>query len=149
LPEQAKESATTIGTGKFTSLNARLESIDYAYSIFARSPMLGGGVGIRKQYDATNLVMSTLAETGIAGIVTFSSIYIVFGAAVWKARSRVSLTGPLLPLVTTGAALVVCELLHGMVDHFWSRGCLPAWAGMGMAMCAYRLTAGSKKRARR
>lgn len=140
LPDQAKETATDLSNNTFGSLNARIVSIDYAYSIFAQSPILGAGVGLRKQYDATNLVMSTLAETGIAGIVTFAAIYGAFGWTVWRARRRISVTSPLLPLLAIGSALVLCQCLHGMVDHFWGRGSLPAWAGMGMAVYVYQAT---------
>jgi hypothetical protein len=136
LPAQAKEYATDLNADSY-NVKARLKSIDFAYSYFASHPVLGAGVGLRKEYDATNLVMSTLAETGVAGLATFLLIYVVFGWMIWRARSAIVVTSPLFSLLALGSALVLCQFLHGMVDHFWSRGCLPPWAGLGTASFVY------------
>jgi O-antigen ligase len=133
LPDQAKDYASDISLDAY-NVKTRLASIDLAYGFFQNNPVLGAGVGLRKEYDATNVVMSTLAETGVMGLVAFVSIYASFGWAVWRARARIVITNPLFPLLAIGSALALCQLLHGMVDHFWGRGSLPAWAGVGMAM---------------
>jgi O-antigen ligase/polysaccharide polymerase Wzy-like membrane protein len=134
LPAQAREVATDISSHASGSVDTRLKSIEYAYSLFESHAIFGAGVGLRKAYDATNLVMSTLAETGVVGLATFVMIYALFAKAVFRARQAIQVNDPLFPFLAIGSGLVLCEFLHGLVDHFWSRGCLPAWAGMGMAI---------------
>jgi len=136
LPAQAKDYATDFNAGSW-NVRARYQSLDFAYTLFAGHPMLGVGVGLRKEYDATNLVMLTLAETGSAGLISFLSIYAVFGWMVWRSRNTIAVASPMFSLLAIGSALVLCHFVHGMVDHFWSRGCLPPWAGLGMVGSVY------------
>ena len=110
-------------------------SVDLAKNYFEQSPVVGVGVGLRKQYDATNLVMSTLAETGVVGLLTFSLIYVSFFRMIWWTRKRVAQTEIQFSFLVVGAALTGCTLAHGMVDHYWSRGAITiAWASVGMAV---------------
>jgi putative inorganic carbon (HCO3(-)) transporter len=139
LPDDAREYATDFDSQSH-NIKARYISLEFAYSIFESSPVLGVGVGLRKQYDATNVMMSTLAETGVVGAAAFVSIFGAFAWSVWQARRRIGPQHRVFPLLAIGMALVAGKLVHGMVDHFWSRGVFPVWAGMGMAMFACHVT---------
>jgi hypothetical protein len=135
LPKARQEYATDLGANAY-NVKSRLISIQYAMHYFETSPVLGVGVGLRKQYDATNLVMSTLAETGVLGLATFMSVFAVLGWSLWTARRRVPASDPMFSLLAIGLALAVCQFLHGLVDHYWSRALLVPWAATGMAFFA-------------
>ena len=98
------------------------------------SPVLGTGVGLRKMYDATNVLMSTLAETGIVGLAAFLSIFIAFIPAAWKKRKLVAPDKMI--FVNMGIALTASSLVHGCVDHYWNRGLLVVWSAVGMSINA-------------
>jgi hypothetical protein len=136
LPESRKESALALGANDW-NIQARYRMVDYALEHFQRSPIIGVGVGFRETYDATNIVMSTLAETGVLGLFAFLLMHLaVFGKMITGAR-RVPYGTAVRSLTVLAFALVLARLLHGMVDHFWSRGSLTtAWMTVGMAMFA-------------
>lgn len=137
LPEDSKDFAVGFDT-KRDNISARLESIDTAERYFEREPILGVGVGLRKEFDATNIVMTLLAETGVFGLVTFLGIHFSFFTMVWNARKRVDVASPACSILGIGGALLTQQLVHGLVDHYWSRGSLMmAWAGVGMATRIY------------
>ena len=135
LPSESKEVATAVGADVYTT-KARLISIEYAFSHFRSSPVIGVGLGLRKTFDATNVVMTTLAETGVLGFLSFFSIFAVFAAMVWRGAKRIDVSDPAMVLLTVGAAFMTAKLVHGMVDHYWVRGILPVWAGAGLAVYA-------------
>jgi len=139
LPRHDQEYATALGSGAY-NVQTRLVSIEYAMRYFQTSPVLGVGVGLRKQYDATNVIVSTLAETGYLGLLTFLSIFVAFGTSVWRARGRLRIGDPLFSLLAIGLALMVCQFLHGCVDHYWSRVLLVVWGAAGMAIYARGVT---------
>lgn len=137
LPTESREYALDFKPRTY-NIAARFESIEFAKSKFEESPLYGVGTGLRKKYDATNVVWLVLAETGIAGLVTFASIYFVFFLVVWKTQAYFKRDNPLYSLLLIGSALVLDKLMHGMVDHYWSRGVsMLAWAGAGIAIGVY------------
>ncbi|MGA3170983.1 MAG: O-antigen ligase family protein [Chthoniobacteraceae bacterium] len=137
LPEQSREYSTAFSTDNW-NIQARFNSVEFAKEQFEENPLLGVGVGLRKEYDATNLFWLTLAETGIPGMLTFFGLQFVFMRMVWKTQLRLSRNEPLYSAVAIGGALVFGGLVHGMVDHYWSRGAISvAWAGAGMATYGY------------
>lgn len=134
LPEESRDYATSLDV-KRTNISARLKSIDYAWSYFVKDPLFGGGVGLRKQYDATNVVLLTLAETGAPGLGALLLIHVVFFVMVWKTGKALRPSDPRNILLTLGAALVAARFTHGCFDHYWSRGAImAAWAAAGMAV---------------
>jgi O-antigen ligase len=138
VPAQTKQYATDFDTdSRFSSAGTRIVSLEYAYGIFKSSPILGVGVGLRKQYDATNVVMSTLAETGVLGLIAFAAIFATLVWMAWKAQRKVGRDDPNFSLMAAGTAVVFGKLLHGCVDHYWSRGIIPVWAGAGLVVFAY------------
>jgi hypothetical protein len=137
LPEQSKNYATGFDTENW-NIRLRLMSMDYAKREFERSPVLGVGVGLRKEYDATNVFMLTLAETGLLGMAAFLYLHGAMALMVWKARRFARRDDVLFTALALGGALVLSKFIHGMVDHYWSRGALMiAWASAGMATHAY------------
>ncbi len=140
MPEESRAYAMGFDDARW-NIQKRHESNDYAVYMFRQSPIIGSGVGLRKEFDATNIIFTTLAETGIVGLAAFLLIHVVFLRMVWVTHSRVPVNSPLFPLVVLGAALVIGRMFHGLVDHYWSRGAItPAWAAAGMATMVYYLT---------
>jgi O-antigen ligase len=133
LPQDSQDYALNFDPSR-RNIAARFESIDYAMKQFDSSPLIGLGVGLRKQYDATNVLMMTLAETGILGLGSFLAIHVV--ATYWFVRSyRAMASSPATrSLIAIAAALLWGRFVHGLVDHYWSRGAISiAWVALGMA----------------
>ncbi len=136
LPAQSRDYAVDIGSGS-NSTQARLQSINFAWRQFQSSPVIGIGVGLRKMFDSTNLIMSTMAETGVVGLIAFLGIFASIGYLVWKARQQLAPDDPAFAFLSIGAALVASSFVHGCVDHYWNRGLFPVWASVGLMVYAY------------
>ena len=120
------------------NIEARLKNQEQASALFESSPLLGAGIGLRKQYDATQIVLFTLAETGILGLASFALIFVAFFGMVWRTQARLARTEFTYSLLSIGGALMVARLGHSMVDHYWARGpTMMAWAAAGMATGVY------------
>ena len=115
------------------NIDARYKSIDYAWAQFNSNPVFGVGVQLRKEMDATDLFMVTLAESGVQGVLAFLLIHAVAAGMAWKIHKRLDPRDPRFSLVAIGAALVFQRFAHGMVDQYWCRGPLIwAWCAAGM-----------------
>ena len=137
LPADARNYATGFERENY-NIMARYNSIDYAQAEFETSPLTGVGVGLRKEYDATNILLLTLAETGVPGLVALLAIHVAFLRMAWRSRHYLARSSPEASLVTIGSALVIGKMLHGTVDLYWGRGDLMlTWAAAGMAIRAY------------
>lgn len=137
VPTQQKEYATGFSETRW-NIQARYKSVDLAKNYYEQSPVYGMGVGLRKQYDATNLFWLTLAETGAMGLMALGLIHLTFFKMVWDTQKRIHSTDKLFSFIALGGALLTEKLVHGMVDHYWSRGAIMiAWASVGMAVGAY------------
>ena len=137
LPQDSKDYALDFDS-KRGNIAARYQDLDFARQYFEQSPVIGVGVGLRKQYDATNLVWSTLAETGVLGLASLSLIYLAFYRMIWWTQKYVLRTDTAFTFLVAGGALVMDKLVHGMVDHYWSRGAITlSWASAGMAVGVY------------
>lgn len=140
LPEKEKSYATDYSEGNW-NIKMRFESIDFARKQFHKDRLLGVGVGLRKEYDATNVAWLTLAETGVLGFGAFLGLHFALWRMVWKTQRHLNRLDPLFSAAALGAALVAGKLMHGLVDHYWSRGSLMiSWAATGMATHAYFVT---------
>lgn len=136
LPQESRETATGFDRSR-ANIEARYQTIEIAREYFHQDPVLGLGVGLRKEFDATNLVWVTLAETGVLGAGALLLIHIAFLRMAWRAQEVMARDNPLFTLLAIGAALVVDRFAHGLVDHYWTRGAMMlAWAGAGMATYA-------------
>lgn len=115
------------------NIAARYKSLYTAQEYFAKDPLWGSGLGLRKTYDATNVIWSTLAETGILGLIAFTAIFVMFYRWSWILTRKLELTDTRTIIVLMGVGLITSRLGHGMVDHFWSRGVLTmAGASIGL-----------------
>lgn len=142
LPSESREYATSLNREN-ENIRLRFQSIDFARDIFEANPVLGVGVGLRKEYDATNIVWLTLAETGVPGLVTWLLIHLALTRMVWRDHRYVAQSDILFSLSALGGALVVSKLVHGLVDHYWSRGAIMvAWCSAGMATHAHFIVRG-------
>ncbi len=122
------------------NIKMRYKSLALAEKNFWTNPLLGAGVGFRKDYDATNVVWSTLAESGVVGLLSFAWIYVVFYRLCWRSRRLLSPSDPRFSLLSLGCALMTCKILHGMVDQYWGRGSITlAWGAAGMTLAYCRL----------
>lgn len=137
LPAESRDYATDFDA-KRGNIKARYINQDIAIGEWQKSPILGNGVGIRKQRDATQLVLFTLAESGVLGLAAFTAIFVTFFAMVWKTQQRLSRDEMAYSLLAIGGALMVARLGQGMVDHYWARGpTMMGWAAAGMATGAF------------
>ncbi|MBE7158102.1 MAG: hypothetical protein INR62_06645 [Rhodospirillales bacterium] len=133
LPENSREYALGFGHER-TNIQLRYESIAYAQTLFAENPLQGAGMGLRKDYDATNVVLLCLAETGVPGLLTFLGLNAAACWMVWRPYRRTPPHTLAASLLVIAPALIVGKFMHGLVDHYWSRGSLTtAWAAVGMA----------------
>lgn len=137
LPEAAQDYATEFSRGA-GSVESRFANAHKALEQFAQNPLIGMGVGFRKEADATNIVLFTLAESGILGLAAFLWIHVVLLKMARRGRHGLELHDRLLSLLILGVALVASRFVHGLVDHYWSRGALiVAWSAAGMATLAH------------
>ena len=135
LPSEKREYATGFQADRW-NIRARMETQANLQEIITKDPVFGVGIGLRKQIDATNFVLVTLAESGVIGLV---SITVVFGTIV-RVGFRVCSSGTKQNVVLIGAlavGLLACKIGHGMVDHFWGRGSgTVVWASIGLLLAA-------------
>jgi hypothetical protein len=137
LPKEARDTATGFERSR-GNIEARYQTIEIAREYYDQSPVLGMGVGLRKEFDATNLAWVTLAETGILGAGALLLIHFAFFRMIWRAQKLVARDDGLFTLLGIGGALVMDRFAHGLVDHYWTRGAMMlAWAGAGMATFAF------------
>jgi O-antigen ligase len=149
LPQESRE--YTVGFSEERG-NIKQRYINTAFAIneYKKEPLYGTGVGLRKEYDATSIILLTLAETGVLGLAALSLIYVAFLRMVWTTRKHFVPTEPCYSFLVLGGALLLSRLGHGLVDHYWSRGALMiAWASAGMATGAYYIACDRLKATRR
>lgn len=138
LPEEDRDYAIGFDPGR-ANISSRIQTIEYTMTEFQKSPIIGVGVGLRKEQDATNLITMTLAETGVLGLAAFLAIHL---AVIRMAHDSLRVVTPQagwpFSVLVIGTALLFVKFAHGLVDHYWSRGMISlAWAGAGMVLGVY------------
>lgn len=140
LPTDAREYVTGFDRSENLNIRARYDSVEIAWKYFEQSPWIGAGAGLRKEYDATNLLGLTLAETGLLGMVALGYLHVAVLQMVWRLHTSLPRNSILFSVVALSGALVLSKFIHGMVDIYWSRGAIMiTWASVGMATSAYFL----------
>jgi hypothetical protein len=137
IPKSDKTYAVNISTSAHSTWT-RIYDFKYAWAQYQTDPIFGVGVQLRKEMDATDLLMVTLAESGVQGVLAFLLIHAVAAGMAWKIHKRLDPRDPRFSLVAIGAALVFQRFAHGMVDQYWCRGPLIwAWCAAGMMTAVY------------
>jgi O-antigen ligase len=135
LPDSSKDYAVGMDRNKHKNIAARFANRDKALGAFKSNPLLGEGVSLRKQMDATNLVFVTLGESGILGMLSFLTIQIAYVVLVVKLVKSVPRTDPRFFLLVVSPTLMAVRLSHGQFDHYWVRGATTvAWVSVGVVL---------------
>jgi len=134
LPQDSKDYALSFDPERH-NIKARRLNTEWVQEQWAGSPLWGVGVGLRKEYDATNVLWLTLAETGPFGVVALLGMHMRLIHGLWTQRTLFVKGTNSVSSVALAGGLVLGKLAHGLVDHYWSRGALMiAWAMVGMAL---------------
>jgi hypothetical protein len=137
LPEESRQYASSFDNSRY-NIKARELNSEWAMEQWRSSPWIGVGVGLRKEFDATNVILLTLAESGPLGVFALIGVHSCVLWGVW--RRRVGLNRMLSPAASSHAlagAVLLSKFFHGLVDHYWSRGAIMiAWASVGFALAA-------------
>ena len=116
---------------QFNSLRYRSDYSALAYREWHLSPVVGQGFrfferpGALLQTDAHNVIASTLAESGLVGLLALALLLLAATRAMWRLPVEVG---------TIAIALIVGRFVHGLFDVYWVAGSstLP-WLVVGMA----------------
>jgi O-antigen ligase len=135
LPDDSKEYAAGIDSKVNRNIAARFYSRDVALAAFKQNPIIGVGVSLRKEMDATNLVFVTLGESGILGFLSFLTIQITYIVVVGRLIKSIPRTDPRFFLLVVSPTLMAVRLTHGQFDHYWVRGATTmAWVSAGVVL---------------
>lgn len=139
LPKEDQQYATSFDRKKYDNIDARYNNFERTSTLIAKSPIIGNGISIRKQLDATNLVMVTLAEGGVLGFVLFLVPLGVYFKLVATLLRKVPQSDPRFFVVSVSCAVMISRLSHAQFDHYWVRGASTiAWASVGMVLAISR-----------
>ncbi len=146
LPKEDQEYASSIDRQKYDNIEARYANFNRTSALIKSSPLIGHGISIRKQFDATNLVMVTLAEGGILGFVLFTVAIGTYFVVVHRIVRRLPKSDPRFMIVAASCAVMISRLGHAQFDHYWVRGASTiAWASVGMVLAVERSLGASRR----
>jgi hypothetical protein len=144
LPSEKRDYATGFQADRF-NIKARMKTQENLQQIISTEPIFGVGIGLRKQVDATNFVLVTLAESGVIGLVSFVCVFgtiVTVGFRVCRSDTKKSL----ILCGSLAVGLLACKIGHGMVDHFWGRGNgTVVWASIGVLLAAEQKIAARRR----
>lgn len=133
LPNEAKDYALDVSSHS-SNIHSRLVSIDDVMKAFHTSPIIGVGVGLRKQLEPHNVLILTLGETGVIGLVAFIGMFLSGFYTFFLALRATRGDPQSWPLVVIGAAMLLVSLTHGLMDVYWRRGVgFMGWSSVGIA----------------
>jgi O-antigen ligase len=139
LPKSDQDYASSFDRQKYDNIDARYNNFERTSALIKESPFIGHGISIRKQLDATNLVMSSLAEGGIVGFVLFLVALWTYFVIVIRISRKLPHSDPRFFLIAASCAVMVSRLGHAQFDHYWVRGASTiAWASVGMVLAIER-----------
>jgi O-antigen ligase len=135
LPDDSKEYAGGVDSKINRNIASRYSNRDAALAAFKQNPVIGIGVSLRKQMDATNLVFVTLGESGILGLILFFIIQITYILLVIHLIQSIPRTDSRFFLLVVSPTLMAVRLAHGQFDHYWVRGATTmAWVSVGFVL---------------
>ncbi|PQV63703.1 O-Antigen ligase [Abditibacterium utsteinense] len=134
LPKEAVQYASNVSSSAHT-IQTRFQTINIVLSEFRSSPLLGVGIGLRKSVEPHNVLILTLGESGIIGLLGFLGMFAggfyTFFLAWKKANDNV----PNRQLILIGVSILLLSLVHGCMDVYWRRGIgFLGWASVGLAV---------------
>ena len=137
LPEESRQYASSFDNSRY-NIKARELNSEWAMEQWRSSPWIGVGIGLRKEFDATNVILLTLAESGPLGVLALIGVHACVLWGVWRRRVGLNRTlGPAASSHALAGAVLLSKFVHGLVDHYWSRGAIMiAWASVGFALAA-------------
>jgi hypothetical protein len=104
-----------------SSAGTRYKVEKVAHQIWRSQPIVGVGLKYFNTQDygpyafaPNNVVDNELAESGLFGLGGFVVLQVMAVAAGWRRRAE--------PLVAVAVGMVLGQLLHGMVDIYWTAG---------------------------
>ena len=131
-----------------SSVGVRYNVEHVTQKIWRTSPIVG--VGLKYfftghfgpfAYPANNVIDNELAESGVIGLLGF--VLFQFGVIAAGIKRRGT------PLVAAAVGMICGQLMHGMVDIFWSAGVSPLpYLILGMALAATPRPAALSRRSR-
>jgi hypothetical protein len=135
LPSEKRDYATGFQADRW-NIKMRMKTQENLQEIVTKEPVFGVGIGLRKQVDATNFLLVTLAESGVIGLVAIIGLLgtiVRVGFIVCRSDTKKSL----ILCGSLAVGLLACKVGHGMVDHFWGRGNgTVVWASVGILLAA-------------
>jgi hypothetical protein len=147
LPKSDQEYAGSFDRQKYDNIDLRYNNFEQTSTLIEKSPLIGHGISIRKQLDATNLVMVTLAEGGIVGCVLLIVALWTYFAIVFRIGRLLPRSDPRFFLIAASCAVMVSRLGHAQFDHYWVRGASTiAWASVGMVLAVERSLSVNRRR---
>ncbi len=146
LPEESRQYASSFDSGRY-NIRARELNSEWALEQWKSSPWIGVGVGLRKEFDATNVILLTLAESGPLGVLALLGVHFWVLWGMWRRRGGLKdFSAPWASSHALAGAVVLSKFVHGLVDHYWSRGAIMiAWASVGFALSASRMAQSSAR----
>lgn len=134
LPTEAVDYATDISPDNYV-IKSRLDASQVSMDEFARNPILGAGIGLRRRVEPHNVFVLTLGETGVLGLTTF---VVMVGTAIYTfvvSLRRNKQAGELWQIVLAGTAGFTVFHVQTLVDVYWRRGVGSfGWACLGMTL---------------
>lgn len=121
-------------SGESYSVKERVRTISINWGSFLGSPLLGEGLGLRKEAEPHNILLTTLSETGIIGFFLFLGVLAWGYGEIYRAMGQLDLDWRDQMLLACGIAIFILTLTHGMMDVYWRRGVgAMAWIFVGYA----------------
>lgn len=146
LPKSDQEYASSFDRQKYDNINVRYNNFEQTSALIRESPFIGHGISIRKQLDATNLVMVTLAEGGTVGFVLFIVVLWTYFTIVIRVARKMTHSDPRFFLIAASCAVMISRIGHAQFDHYWVRGASTiAWASVGMVLAVERSLSASRR----
>jgi len=134
LPKDSREYASDVSS-KAHTIQTRFESINSVIDAFRTNPLIGVGVGLRKKIEPHNVLILTLGETGLLGLVGFVAMFAAAFATFVSAFRRAAGNTTARQILVAGMCVLMVSFADGMMDVYWRRGVgFLGWACVGMAV---------------
>ncbi len=134
LPKDAAEYASNVSSSAHTT-QTRLETIGIVLNEFRSSPLMGVGIGLRKALEPHNVLILTLGESGIIGLIGFIGMFAGGFYTFYLAWKKVGDNLANKQLILIGTSILLLSILHGCMDVYWRRGIgFLGWASVGLAV---------------